>query len=71
MDGTKIAAAWKEWLDSEEGQKASDPTTIGAPLTFRRYLESRLERAFQAGVRFGANAIADEVIAVMGKEKSL
>ena len=69
MDGTKIAAAWKEWKDSEEGQKASDPTTIGAPLTFRQYLESRLERAFQAGVRFGANAVADEVIAAREKER--
>jgi len=69
MDGTKIAAAWKEWLDSEEGRKASDPTTIGAPLPFRQYLEARLERAFQAGVRFGSNAVADEVIAVMEKEK--
>ena len=69
MDGTKIAAAWKEWLESEEGKQTSDPGTIGAPLTFRQYLESRLERAFQAGVRFGVNAIADEVIAAMEKER--
>lgn len=70
MDGTKIVAAWKEWLDSEEGRKASDPTTIGAPATFRQYLENRLERAFQAGVKFGANAVTDDVAAAMEKEKS-
>ena len=69
MDGTKIAAAWKEWIDSEEGRKAADPTTIGAPLTFRQYLENRLKRAFQAGVRFGSNAVADEVMAAVEKEK--
>jgi hypothetical protein len=36
----------------------------------RPYLEKRLERAFQAGVKFGATAVADDVIAAMGKEKS-
>lgn len=67
MDGTKIAAAWKEWLESEEGKQASDPGTLKPGE--RQYLENRLERAFQAGVTFGANAFADEVIAVMEKEK--
>ena len=69
MDGTKIVAAWKEWIFSEEGRMASDPGTLPARPGGQQYLEHRLEKAFQAGVRFGANAVADDVIAAMEKEK--
>ncbi len=67
MDGTKIIAAWKDWLNSEEGQRAADASTLKPADSW--YLESRLERAFQAGVRVGATLVADEVIAAMEKEK--
>jgi hypothetical protein len=69
MDGAKITAAWKEWLNSEEGQKASDPNTLTSTLSARTYLENRLERAFHAGMKAGATVVADEVIAAMEKEK--
>ena len=61
MDGPKIVAAWQEWLESEEGRKAS----AGAIADI-----DDLEKAFFAGVRFGASAVADDVIAAMEKEKS-
>jgi len=70
MDGTKVVAAWKEWIFSEEGRMASDPGTLPAISIARTPLEKRLEKAFQAGLRFGANAVADDVIAAMEKEKS-
>ncbi len=67
MDVTKIAAAWEEWLESEEGKRASDVGTLKPGDS--HYLNNRLERAFQAGMRFGATAVADEVIAAMQREK--
>jgi hypothetical protein len=60
MDGTKIAAAWQEWLDSEEGQKASAGGLADT---------NDLEKAFLAGMKFGATAVADEVTAAIEKEK--
>jgi hypothetical protein len=62
MDGTKIVAAWEEWLASEEGRKASNTDAAS-------HLEN-LQSAFYAGMRAGGTAVADEVIAAMGKEKS-
>jgi len=57
MDGPKIVAAWTEWLESEEGRKASGSN-----------LED-LQESFFAGAKFGAAAVADDVIAAMEKEK--
>jgi hypothetical protein len=46
-----------EWLTSEKGRKASDPTTLGLPESHRIYLQSRIELAmsfaFDAGRRYG------------------
>lgn len=39
MDGTKIVIAWKQWLDSEEGRKASDPISLGLNNAARQYLQ--------------------------------
>lgn len=51
MEGPKIVMAWKEWLDSIEGRKASDPYSLGAGNGARQYLENRLQNAFLAGVK--------------------
>jgi hypothetical protein len=61
MDGTKIVAAWKEWVDSEEGMRAADPQTLGANVGMRVYLENRLQRAFYAGINVGATAVEKEL----------
>lgn len=51
MDGQDQAAAWNEWIDSAEGQRYTDPVTIGAPESARQYIRNRLWWAFMAGVR--------------------
>lgn len=60
MEGTKIVVAWKEWLDSEEGRNASDPTSLGTSLSARQYLENRLNRAFHAGIKAAEKAEAEK-----------
>lgn len=56
MDGRMVVAAWQAWKDSPEGQNCSNPETLGNTLSARQYLENRLERAFQAGVKAAENA---------------
>lgn len=51
MEGHEIVRAWKEWLNSEEGRKASNPYTLGDSSHSHRYLENRLHGAFEAGIR--------------------
>lgn len=63
MEGKTIVMEWKQWLDSEEGRKASDPQTLGTTLSARQYLENRLERAFQAGIKAAAKDAAKSVTA--------
>jgi hypothetical protein len=47
------AIARDEWLESEEGKRAVDPTTLGAESRMRQYLENRLVLAFIAGIEHG------------------
>lgn len=43
------AVALDAWLDSEEGQACTQPTTLNAPEMQRQYLKNRLSLAFDAG----------------------
>lgn len=45
------AVAWDEWIDSEEGKKCRDATTLGSSAYHNQYLQNRLWRAFMAGCR--------------------
>jgi hypothetical protein len=51
MNGEQQAKAWKTYIESDEGKKASDPNTLGSTLSARNYLENRLWHAFNAGVQ--------------------
>ena len=42
-----LAVAWEKWLASEEGQECREVSTVHA----NHYLENRLHRAFDAGVK--------------------
>jgi hypothetical protein len=54
LDGKQLAKARDEWLDSDEGKRAADPTTLNAPPSSRQYLENRLRNAFLAGAKAAA-----------------
>jgi hypothetical protein len=43
------AIARDEWLNSEEGTRCTNPTTLLAPAEHRQYLENRITAAFAAG----------------------
>lgn len=49
-----LAVAWDEWLVSEEGAFAANPDTLGTVMP-HTYLEHRLHRAFDAGVKAAEN----------------
>jgi hypothetical protein len=52
MTGEQLSAAWKQWIESDEGRKASRPETLVVrDERARAYLENRLEVAFLAGAR--------------------
>lgn len=44
-----LARARDDFLQSDEGAKCCDPTTLKAPRDQRQYLENRIARAFLAG----------------------
>ncbi len=50
---SQIAIARDEWLDSQEGMKAGDPTTLprAATASGAYYLRNRLSLAFVAGMQ--------------------
>jgi hypothetical protein len=47
------AKAVGDWFASEEGERCSDPTTLGADKGQDRYLRNRLWKAFSAGIDAG------------------
>lgn len=51
MEGPQIVVAWKHWLESEEGKRASNPFSLPPGENARQYLKDRLESAFRAGIR--------------------
>lgn len=57
-----LAIAWDEWLASDEGKKASDPSTLTRTLSARSYLENRLQRSFNAGASAAQSTLAKAVL---------
>lgn len=45
-----LAIEESKWLESDEGQRAANPVTLGTTEDKRVYLENRLKNAFRAGV---------------------
>jgi hypothetical protein len=49
--GERMAAAWKAWIESEEGKDCARFSTLGAASHPEPYLHNRLWRAFMAGAK--------------------
>lgn len=54
------AIAWDEWM--KNNPQSLDPTTLKAPPYQRQYLENRLARAFQDGVKVGKSIAKQQKI---------
>lgn len=48
------------FIESDEGKRCCNPTTIGASAEMRRYLENRIREAFAAGWNAGAERYHNE-----------
>jgi hypothetical protein len=51
VTSNKLALAWQKYLDSKLGKVGSDPVTLNALPSQRRFLENRLWHAFMAGAQ--------------------
>lgn len=58
MKATDYKKAWDLFQDSIEWKNATDPISLQAPHTMRRYLENRIHRAFDAGWNAGLEQAA-------------
>jgi hypothetical protein len=55
-----LAIAWDEWLASDEGQQARAANTL--PHNTNHYLENRLHRAFEAGIKAASPADTEQLV---------
>jgi hypothetical protein len=49
----KSRGAWPDWIESEEGKRCANPTTLNLAYRQSEFLENRLWTAFTAGYQAG------------------
>ena len=59
MTRSPLAEARDQWLESDDGKKASNPATLAPLETCQQYLENRLAEAFLAGAKWAARHVDD------------